>query len=88
MTRYRGKEAPVPGEGRVRSSEPDEAPAARSSHAGSVALGLEPAPDIPQKSAKELATELPELLSSNIDDLLSWEVSVVDPLTGLSLIHI
>ena len=82
MTRYRRKEAPVPGEGRVRSSEPDEAPAARSSHAGSVALGLEPAPDIPQKSAKELATELPELLSSNIDDLLSWEVSVVDPLTG------
>jgi hypothetical protein len=31
--------------------------------------------------AKELATELPELLGSNIDDRLAWEVSVVDPLT-------
>jgi hypothetical protein len=82
MARYRGKEASVPGEGRVRSSEPDEAPAARSSHAGSVALRSVPVPDIPQKIAKELATELSELLSINIDDRLSWEVSVVDPLTG------
>src|SRR5215210_2900472 len=73
----------MPGEGRVRSSEPDEASAARSSHARSVALGLIPAPDIPEKIAKELATELPELLSRHVDDRLSWGVSVVvDPLTG------
>jgi hypothetical protein len=70
----------VPGEGRVGSSEPGEAPAARSAHAGgSVTLGLIAAPDIPEKISKELAADLPKLLSSNID---AWEVSVVDPLTG------
>jgi hypothetical protein len=48
-----------------------------------VALGLIPAPDIPEKIAKETATELPELLGRHIDDRVSWEVPViVDPLTG------
>ena len=35
---------------------------ARASHEGSVTLGLIPAPDIPEKLAKQLASELPELL--------------------------
>ncbi|HSK82012.1 MAG TPA: hypothetical protein VK902_01225 [Rubrobacter sp.] len=46
-------------------------------------LGLVAAPDIPEKIANELATELPELLSKRVDDRVSWDVSVVvDPLTG------
>lgn len=46
-------------------------------------LGLLPAPEIPEKIAKELASELPELLGRHIDDRVSWEVRVVcDPLTG------
>jgi hypothetical protein len=48
-----------------------------------VAVGLIPAPDLPEKVAKELAPELPRLLGRRIDTRLSWEVSVfVDPLTG------
>ena len=84
MARYCGKEAPLPGEGRGSSSEPDEAPAARSAHAdGSMTLGLIAAPDIPEKIAKELATDLPKRLSKYVDDSVSWDVSVVvDPLTG------
>ena len=84
MARYCGKEAPLPGEGRVSSSEPDEAPAAQSAHAdGSMTLGLIAAPDIPEKIAKELATDLPKRLSKYVDDSVSWDVSVVvDPLTG------
>src|SRR5919107_2422718 len=51
--------------------------------AGSVVLGLIPAPDVPEKIAKELASELPELLRNRVDDRVSWEVPVeVDPLTG------
>jgi hypothetical protein len=50
---------------------------------GSVTLGLIPAPDIPEKIAQELASELPDLLSSRVDGGVSWEVAVVvDPLTG------
>ena len=71
----------MPDEGRARC--PDEAPSARSAHAGSVALGLIPAPDIPEKIAREIASELPELLGRRVDDRVFWEVSVVvDPLTG------
>ena len=51
--------------------------------AGSVVLGLIPAPDIPEKIAKELASELPRLLRNRVDDNVSWEVPiVVDSLTG------
>src|SRR5918997_5931423 len=51
--------------------------------AGSVVLGLIPAPDIPEKIATELASELPELLAKRIDGSVSWKVPVlVDPLTG------
>ena len=50
---------------------------------GSVTLGLIPAPDIPEKIAQELASELPDLLRSRVDAGVSWEVAVlVDPLTG------
>ena len=46
-------------------------------------LGLIPAPDIPEKIATELASELPELLAKRVDGGISWEVPVmVDPLTG------
>jgi hypothetical protein len=48
-----------------------------------VALGLIAAPDIPEKIARELATELPDLLARHVDNRVSWDVSVVvDPVTG------
>jgi hypothetical protein len=51
--------------------------------ARAVTLGLIPAPDIPEKIAEELASELPDLLSSRVDGGVSWDVPVVvDPLTG------
>src|SRR5215210_3152587 len=57
--------------------------AARAECAGSVTLGLIPAPDIPGKIAEEIAEELPELLAKRVDATVSWEVPVVvDPLTG------
>src|SRR5215211_8764213 len=57
--------------------------AARAERAGSVTLGLIPAPDIPEKIAEEIAEELPELLAKRVDATVSWEVPVVvDPLTG------
>src|SRR5215216_251154 len=50
---------------------------------GSVTLGLIPAPDIPEKIAQELASELPDLLRRRVDGGVSWDVAVVvDPLTG------
>jgi hypothetical protein len=56
---------------------------ARASHEGSVTLGLIPAPDIPEKLAKQLASELPELLGRRVDATVSWDVPViVDPLTS------
>jgi hypothetical protein len=62
------------------SDNKDETQAA---HYGSVVLGLIPAPEMPQRLAEELSTELPELLSEHVDDRVSWEVSVVcEPLTG------
>jgi hypothetical protein len=62
---------------------PDEAPSTRSARAGTVALGLIPAPDNPEKIAREIASELPELLEKYVDAGVSWKVSVVvDPLTG------
>jgi hypothetical protein len=51
--------------------------------AGAVTLGLIPAPDIPQKVATQLASELPDLLRNRVDGDVMWEVAVVvDPLTG------
>ena len=50
---------------------------------GAVTLGLIPAPDIPEKIAKEIAEELPGLLAGRVDAGVSWDVPVVvDPLTG------
>jgi hypothetical protein len=71
----------LPAEEEQRSfGGPDEAQSARG---GSVALGLLPAPEIPQMIAEKFRTELPELLSRGVDDRVSWEVSVVcDSLTG------
>jgi hypothetical protein len=57
--------------------------AARAERAGSVTLGLMPAPDIPEKIAEKIAEELPKLLGGRVDATVSWEVPVVvDPLTG------
>jgi len=48
-----------------------------------VALGLIAAPDIPEKIATELASELPDLLRARVDSGVAWYVPVaVDPLTG------
>src|SRR5215204_3964526 len=67
----------------MRVSIPTGDRSARTKHAGSVTLGLIPAPDIPEKIAKELASELPELFGRRVDDSVSWEVPVeVDTLTG------
>ena len=64
-------------------SIPEGYRSARSEHAGSLTLGLIPAPDIPEKLAQELASVLPDLLSSRVDGGVSWDVAVVvDPLTG------
>jgi hypothetical protein len=69
--------------GKGRARNPDGARSAQSARAGSVALGLIPAPEVPEKIANEIATELPELLASHVDCRVSWGVSVVvDPLTG------
>src|ERR671920_1062200 len=62
------------------SDSSDETPP---THDRSVALGLIPAPEMPQRLAQELSTGLPQLLSRRVDDSVSWEVSVIcDPLTG------
>src|SRR5215216_4760581 len=55
----------------------------QSVNGSTVTLGLIAATKIPEKIAKELASELPDLLSSRVDGGVSWEVPVVvDPLTG------
>jgi hypothetical protein len=74
----------LPPEEEQRSlDDPEAAQANRSAHTDSVLLGLLPAPEIPEKIAAELSTELPELLSKRVDDRVSWDVSVVcNPLTG------
>src|SRR5215204_5734678 len=72
------------GEGRPINPEgsPDS-PLVAQAKAGAVTLGLIPAPDIPEKIATELASELPELLGDRVAGGVSWEVPVVvDPLTG------
>ena len=64
---------------------PGEPPHGRAgrSNTGVATLGLIPAPDIPEKIANALASELPELLTERVDVGVSWEVPVVvDPLTG------
>jgi hypothetical protein len=42
-----------------------------------VTVGLIPAPDIPEKVAADLASELPVLLGGRVDGGVSWEVPVV-----------
>ena len=65
-----------------RSGDSLSTPASQAK-AGTVTLGLIPAPDIPEKIARELASKLPELLTDRVDGDVSWEVAVVvDPLTG------
>jgi hypothetical protein len=55
----------------------------QSVNGSTVTLGLIPAPDIPEKIAEELASDLPDLLRSRVDGGVSWDVPVVvDPLTG------
>lgn len=58
----------------------------QSVNGSTVTLGLIAAPEIPERIARELASELPDLLSSRVDGGVSWEVPVVvDPLTGTDL---
>src|ERR687893_1141639 len=65
------------------ASIPEGYRSVRSEHAGSVTLGLIPAPDIPEKIANEIAGELPGLLAKRVDAAVLWTVPVVmDPLTG------
>ena len=46
-------------------------------------VGLIPAPDIPEKVAPDLASEMPVLLGGRVDGGVSWEVPVVvDPLVS------
>ena len=71
------------GEGRAISPEGSPESPRAPAMAGAVTLGLIPAPDIPEKIATELASELPDLLAERVDGSVSWEVAVlVDPLTG------
>lgn len=64
-------------------NDPDLARSNRPTHTDNVTLGLLPAPEVPEKIAVQLSSELPELLSERVDDRVSWDVSVVcDPLTG------
>jgi hypothetical protein len=74
----------LPHEEQQRSfNDPDAAQSTRPAHSDYAVLGLLPAPEIPEKIATQLSTELPELLSKRVDDRVSWDVSVVcDPLTG------
>lgn len=69
------------GEGRTRRSEGSRSiPPART---GTVTVGLIPAPDIPEKVAADLASEMPVLLGGRVDGGVSWEVPVVvDPLVS------
>ncbi len=67
----------------TRASIPNGVRTTRPTRAGSVALGLIPAPDTPEKIANEIAQELPDLLGRRVDNSVFWDVSVVvDPLTG------
>jgi hypothetical protein len=67
----------------IRAAFPNGERLVQPKRAGSVVLGLIPAPDIPEKIAMELASELPELLRNRVDGGVSWDVPVeVDPLTG------
>ncbi|MFA9459753.1 hypothetical protein [Thiohalorhabdus methylotrophus] len=51
--------------------------------AAHLTLGLVPAPGLSEKLACKLAEALPELLRSEVDGNVSWEVTVrTDPLTG------
>ena len=71
------------GEGRARRFEESPTSPTARVNTGAATLGLIPAPDIPEKIAYELASELPELLGRYVDPDVYWDVPVVvDPLTG------
>jgi len=72
----------VPDQGREESPDGYEATTSGDT-TYSVKLGFVAAPENPEKIARELASELPHLLGKQVDERVSWEVSViVDPLTG------
>lgn len=69
-----------------RATRPLPTPPNRSERGGSVAVGLIPAPEMPEKIAGKIGPDLPELLGRHVDDRVSWDVSIVcDPLTGTDL---
>jgi hypothetical protein len=71
------------GEGRARCFEESPTSPTARVNTGAATLGLIPAPDIPEKIAYELASELPELLGRHVDPGVYWDVPVVvDPLAG------
>ena len=71
------------GEERARRFEESPTSPTARVNTGAATLGLIPAPDIPEKIAYELASELPELLGRHVDPDVYWDVPVVvDPLTG------
>lgn len=46
-------------------------------------LGLIPSPDLPADLTSNIVDELPEFLSSHVDDSVLWEPKIViDPLVG------
>lgn len=48
-----------------------------------IKLGLIPSPDLPAKLTNNFVSELPNFLSTHVDDSVSWEpVIIVDPLVG------
>jgi hypothetical protein len=70
-------------EGRIKGADPQGGESAGPMREGSIWVGLIPAPEVPEKIAGELASELPGLLGRHVDDRVSWDVPVVvDPLTG------
>jgi hypothetical protein len=73
----------LPHDQQSTSDDPNAAQLGRSARTDCIALGLIPAPEIPEKIATQLSAQLPDLLARNVDDRVSWDVSVVcDPLTG------
>jgi hypothetical protein len=53
-----------------RSGDSPSTPAAQAK-ASALTLALIPAPDIPEKIARELASELPDLLANRVDGSVS-----------------
>lgn len=80
LTRHPRKETFMAEEGRTRL--PGGAQYSRPARGGSVALGLIPAPEIPEKIAGELAIELHEYLDRHVDDRVYWSLGRLRPAHG------